>query len=77
MGGGLAPFGLLNISLVIVCHCNAVSDRRIHAEAGLGARTVEDITVRCAAGGDCGRCVPRIEQVLAIRTGNSLIAQAS
>ncbi len=77
MEGGLASFGLLNIRPVIVCHCNAVSDRRIRAEAGLGARSVEDITVRCAAGGDCGRCVPRIEQVLAIRTGDSLVARAS
>lgn len=53
---------------MIVCHCNAVSDRRISAEAGLGASSVEEITVRCDAGNDCGRCIPAIERVLGIRT---------
>jgi bacterioferritin-associated ferredoxin len=72
MTAGPRPFGVLNIRSVIVCHCNAVSDRRILAEAGLGACTVEDITSRCAAGGDCGRCIPRIEQVLSIRSGRTL-----
>ncbi len=53
---------------MIVCHCFGVSDRRIHAEAGLGATDVDDITARCGAGGDCGGCVDLIEDILEIRT---------
>ncbi len=53
---------------MIVCHCFGVSDRRIHAEAGLGATDVDDITSRCGAGGDCGGCVDLIEDILEIRT---------
>ena len=68
---------MLNITPVIICHCNAVSDRRIGAEVGLGAASVEEISQRCAAGTDCGRCIPRIEQVLSVRRGESLVAQAS
>lgn len=62
---------------MIVCHCNAVSDRRISAEAGLGAETVEDITDRCAAGSDCGRCIPRIEHVLSVHRGGLVASRAS
>jgi bacterioferritin-associated ferredoxin len=76
-GSGLFAFGVLNITGVIVCHCNAVSDRRIHAEAGLGATTIEDIISRCAAGSDCGRCLPRVEKVLSVRRTTALVARAS
>ncbi len=72
MSTGLLQFGVLNIASVIVCHCNAVSDRHIRAQALLGADTVERITMQCGAGNDCGRCIPRIEQVLSIRQGSSL-----
>lgn len=68
---------MLNIASVIVCHCNAVSDRRIHAEAGLGATTVEELTMRCGAGNDCGRCIPRLESILRVRRGETLAARAS
>lgn len=68
MGSGLHRFRLLNIIFVIVCHCFGVSDRRIHAEAGLGASDLDDITARCGAGGDCGGCADLIEDILEIRT---------
>ena len=67
MGSGLLRFRLLNITPVIVCHCFGVSDRRIHAEAGLGANDLDDITARCGAGGDCGGCADLIEDILEIR----------
>lgn len=75
MGPGLPWFGLLNISDVIVCHCFGVSDRRIQAEAGLGAADVDDITSRCGAGGDCGGCVDLIEDILEIRVHGDHTAQ--
>ena len=67
MGSGLPWYRLLNIFPVIVCHCFGVSDRRIHAEAGLGASDLDDITARCGAGGDCGGCADLIEDILEIR----------
>ncbi len=67
MGGGRMRFGVLNIILVIVCHCFGVSDRRILAEAGLGAGDSHDIARRCGAGTDCGGCTNRIEDLLEIR----------
>lgn len=75
MPPGLRGFGLLNITPVIVCHCFGVSDRRIHAEAGLGAADLDDITSRCGAGGDCGGCADLIEDILEIRVHGDLTAQ--
>ena len=68
MHSGLRWFGVLNISVVIVCHCFGVSDRRIHAEAGLGAQDADEVARRCGAGTDCGGCFPLIEDILEIRT---------
>lgn len=68
MHPGLSGFGLLNIMLVIICHCHGVSDRRILAEAGLGARCADEVAQRCGAGSDCGGCFEWIENVLEIRT---------
>ena len=63
---------------MIVCHCFGVSDRRIHAEAGLGANDLDDITARCGAGGDCGGCADLIEDILEIRLlGDSATQLAS
>lgn len=67
MGGGRKRFGVLNITPVIVCHCFGVSDRRILAEAGLGASDAGDVARRCGAGSDCGGCTNRIEDLLEIR----------
>ena len=64
MGAGLPGFGLLNITDVIVCHCHGVSDRRVQAEAGLGATDVDDLAARCGAGSDCGGCLPLLEDLL-------------
>jgi len=44
-----------------------VSDRRILAEASLGARDCDEVARRCGAGSDCGGCTPLIEDILEIR----------
>lgn len=49
---------------MIACHCHGVSDRRIAAEGEAGARTVDDVSLRCGAGGSCGGCHPTIEAIL-------------
>jgi bacterioferritin-associated ferredoxin len=44
-----------------------VSDRRIHAEASLGAKDADEVARRCGAGSDCGGCYPLIEDILEVR----------
>lgn len=50
---------------MFVCHCRAVTDRAIRSEVEQGAATPHDVTLRCGAGGDCGRCVDTITALLA------------
>jgi len=45
-----------------------VSDRRILAEASLGAKDTDEVARRCGAGSDCGGCTPLIEEILEIRS---------
>lgn len=49
---------------MLVCHCKAVPERRIRAEAVLGAASVDEVGDRCGAGTDCGGCRPVIEEIL-------------
>jgi NifU-like protein len=49
----------------IICHCFGVTDKLIEkviAEHGL--RTVEEVTHYTKAGGGCGACHPKIEQII-------------
>ncbi|HEX6570078.1 MAG TPA: (2Fe-2S)-binding protein [Acidimicrobiales bacterium] len=50
---------------MIVCHCNAVGDRRIREAVERGARTVDDVGEHCGAGTGCGSCRPTIRVLLA------------
>jgi bacterioferritin-associated ferredoxin len=47
-----------------VCHCEAVTDRTIRAAIASGARTLEEIRHRCAAGSGCGGCWPELQRLL-------------
>jgi bacterioferritin-associated ferredoxin len=47
-----------------VCICNAVTVSEVRCVIEGGARTVEAVTAACRAGGDCGSCTHRIEQLL-------------
>ncbi len=49
---------------MVICHCEAVNDRRIVAEIVDGALDVEDVAARCGAGAQCGGCRPTIEALL-------------
>lgn len=64
-------FSKLNMSPMIVCHCFGINDRRIAAEAGLGAADIDDIGRRCGAGTDCGGCYDAIEDILEIRSAGA------
>lgn len=50
---------------MIVCHCQAVSDRRIREEIASGAGDVHDVGRACEAGTVCGGCQPTIAHLLA------------
>ena len=50
---------------MVVCHCNAVSDREIRSEILAGALEVDEVADRCGAGDRCGSCRPVVEALLA------------
>ncbi len=48
-----------------VCHCRAVTDRRICEAIEAGACDTETVSRRCGAGGACGGCLPAVRALLA------------
>ncbi len=49
---------------MIVCVCNAVSDRDIRRELEAGASCLEDLTERLGVANCCGACAQCAEQLL-------------
>ena len=50
---------------VYICLCMVVTRLQIEEAIASGARSLEDIGVRCKAGTDCGKCRPAIIRLLA------------
>jgi bacterioferritin-associated ferredoxin len=50
---------------MVVCSCRAVNDRTIRAAIADGARTVDEVSARCAAASRCGGCWPELERLVA------------
>jgi len=50
---------------MIVCVCNAVSDRQIRAAVRGGACSLRDLTRELRVGTCCGKCVPEARATLA------------
>lgn len=50
---------------MVVCHCNAVSDREIREQVRAGALDADDIAARCEAGARCGGCIDVVESLVA------------
>ena len=48
-----------------ICHCRAVTDRRICEAIEAGACDAETVIRRCGAGGACGGCLPAVRELLA------------
>jgi len=46
---------------MILCVCNAVTDREVDDVIRRGASSVDAVTQMCGAGGDCGACCEAIE----------------
>ncbi|MGH8993516.1 MAG: (2Fe-2S)-binding protein [Acidimicrobiia bacterium] len=47
-----------------VCLCKGVNDRQIRAVITAGARTPEEIALRCRATTGCGGCLPEVCRLL-------------
>ena len=47
-----------------VCVCLAVTDSQVTSAIEGGASSVEAVTKRCGAGGDCGSCHEMIEEMI-------------
>ena len=56
--------GFLQKVAVIICHCNAVTDRAIRACAREGACSVEQIGECTGAGTSCGGCHSVIAEIV-------------
>jgi bacterioferritin-associated ferredoxin len=50
---------------MIICVCNAVSDRQIRAAVRGGACSLRDLTRELRVGTCCGKCVPEARAALA------------
>jgi bacterioferritin-associated ferredoxin len=50
---------------VYICHCRAVTDRRICEAIEAGASDAETVSRHCGAGGACGGCLPAVRALLA------------
>jgi bacterioferritin-associated ferredoxin len=49
-----------------VCLCRVVTRTTIETAIAEGARTVEEVGQRCAAGTDCGKCQRNIQRLLSL-----------
>jgi bacterioferritin-associated ferredoxin len=49
---------------MVVCHCEAVNDRRIRDEIEQGALDADALAERCGAGRQCGGCHETIVALL-------------
>lgn len=49
---------------MVLCICQSLTDREIDAAIHDGARSLDEVSARCGAGADCGRCKEAIEDRL-------------
>jgi bacterioferritin-associated ferredoxin len=54
---------------MFVCVCKAVTDKEVEAVIDGGAITVDEVTAKCQAGGDCGACRGMIEDMIEDKLG--------
>lgn len=50
---------------MIACSCRAVREQTVRVAVASGARTIEEIGLRCGAGTVCGGCHVLLEEILA------------
>ena len=62
---------------MLVCHCQAVSDRAIRKAIRNGACTQNAIKRECLAGAGCGGCAPLIDEILTHERSNETAPRVS
>lgn len=62
---------------MIICVCNAISDKEIKAWAELGGSGIEQLTAELGLGSCCGRCVDSAIQVLDACIGTATSGSSS
>ncbi len=60
-----------------VCFCTAVTESEIMDAVDNGARTIEDVSVSCAAGSGCGGCHAHIDELLEQRLSAPVAVSSS
>lgn len=60
---------------MIVCQCEAVTDREIRRIVAEGACTLRQVTRACGAGRQCGGCHPVVEALLVQPAENAIRSQ--
>ena len=62
---------------MIVCICNAISDREIRGCVDLGAETLDEL--RCALGVAtcCGRCAASAQHIVAEHISKSTVSESA
>ncbi len=49
---------------MFICSCLAIADRTVEAAIAAGSATVQQVTERCGAGGNCRGCWPELQRLL-------------
>jgi bacterioferritin-associated ferredoxin len=52
------------VAEMIVCVCRAVSDREIRSSVAEGARTVAQLRAELGVTSCCGKCAPRVRELI-------------
>lgn len=55
---------IIFINKMFVCVCHAVTDREVERAIEGGAKSREEVTRTCRAGGDCGACHQTIDDMI-------------
>jgi bacterioferritin-associated ferredoxin len=65
-------------SVVIICHCAAVSDRTLTEAVASGARSLAQVCRVTNAGRDCGSCVFNVRRVVTehLSSGAGVVPEA-
>jgi bacterioferritin-associated ferredoxin len=62
---------------MVVCVCRAVSDRKIRSSIGEGARTMARLRTELGVATCCGKCGPRVRELLDEHRANEASEAAS
>jgi len=62
------------VPTVFVCHCQAVTDKEVHAAVDAGARTLDEVSAATGASANCGLCGELVESIIRQRCASCPLA---